>query len=380
MRTTALMLAGLLSLTHPPTVNGSPSNSQIQSAPFGALPDGRAVRVYTLRNAHGLEAKIMTYGGIITELKVPDRQGHFDDVVLGYDRLDGYLKSSPYFGALIGRYGNRIAKGRFTLGGATYTLATNDGPNALHGGVVGFDKVLWTVTKAQVEEHGPALTLRYVSHDAEEGYPGTLDVTARYQLTDDDSIRLDYSATTDRETVVNLTQHSYFNLRGNDNRGDVLNHVVTIHAARFTPVDSSLIPTGELRAVANTPFDFQSATPIGARIASSDQQLAFGKGYDHNWVIDGPSGQLRINANVFDPESGRILEVLSDQPGLQFYTGNVLDGTNTGKGGWVYFAHSGFCMEPQHFPDSPNQPQFPSTVLKPGASYHSTIVYRFRHR
>jgi aldose 1-epimerase len=303
-------------------------------------------------------------------------------VVLGFDNVSGYqspefLKSGPYFGALIGRYGNRIAQGRFTLDGAHYQLATNDGPNALHGGDKGFDKVVWTVAKSEVSPRGPQLTLTYQSRDGEEGYPGNLSVTARYTLTSDNALRLDYTATTDRSTVVNLTQHSYFNLRG---AGDILSHVVQINAARFTPVDSVLIPSGELRAVDGTAFDFRKPVAIGARIDESDEQLKFGKGYDHNWVIDGPAGTLRTMATVNEPESGRVLEVLSTEPGLQFYSGNFLDGSIQGKGGGVYDFRNGFCMEPQHFPDSPNHPHFPSTVLKPGETYTNTIVYKLSAR
>jgi aldose 1-epimerase len=350
-----------------------PSRS-IVSASFGQMPDGTRVQLYTLRNSRGMEARIATYGGILTRLTAPDRNGKYADVVLGYDELAAYLKGSPYFGALIGRYGNRIAKGRFTLAGKEYTLAVNNGPNALHGGLRGFDKVVWKVEKAEVTPQGPQLTLSYLSKDGEEGYPGNLSVKAVYTLADDNALELDYTATTDRATVVNLTQHSYFNLRG---RGDILNHVVQIHASKFTPVDATLIPTGELRAVAGTPFDFRQPTAIGARVNETDEQLQFGKGYDHNWVIDKPARQLGVLATVQEPETGRVLEVLSTEPGLQFYSGNFLDGSNIGKGGWVYQKRNGFCMEPQHFPDSPNHPQFPTTVLQPGQTYKNSISYRF---
>ncbi|HEU4626227.1 MAG TPA: aldose epimerase family protein [Steroidobacteraceae bacterium] len=350
----------------------------ITRARFGDTPTGVPVDIYTLRNAHGMEAHITTYGGIVTRLTAPDRNGHFADVVLGHDSLADYVKdNSPYFGALIGRYGNRIAKGRFQLNGKAYTLATNDGPNSLHGGKVGFDKVVWKADGAQSGAHGPQLVLSYLSPDGEEGYPGALSVTAVYTLTEDDALRLDFTATTDQETIVNLTHHSYFNLRG---RGDILSHVVQIDADRFTPVDRTLIPTGELRSVADTPFDFRKPTAIGARIGSADEQLAFGKGYDHNWVINKAPGQLARIATVYEPETGRVLEVSSTEPGLQFYSGNFLDGTQPAKGGSTYAYRSGFCMEPQHFPDSPNQPQFPSTVLKPGEAYRNTIIYRFSTR
>jgi aldose 1-epimerase len=332
------------------------------------------VALYTLKNAKGAEAKISNYGGIVVSLKMPDRQGQLGDVVLGYDTLAGYLKETPYFGCLVGRYGNRIAKGRFTLNGQTYTLATNNGPNALHGGLKGFDKAVWKARAIQ-SSSGPALELRHLSKDGEEGYPGNLDVTATYTLTGDNALRLDYVATTDKPTVVNLTQHSYFNLAG---QGDVLRHVVYLNADRFTPVDSTLIPTGELKPVDGTPFDFRKPTAIGARINQDDPQLKFGGGYDHNWVINQKQpGELTLQARVTEPTTGRVLEVLSTEPGLQFYTGNFLDGTITGKGGRVYQFRNGFCMEPQHYPDSPNQPNFPSVVLRPGQTYRNTIVYRF---
>jgi aldose 1-epimerase len=349
----------------------------ISSAPFGRASNGTRVDIFTLRNRGGMEARNATYGGTVVFLTAPDRQGRFADVVLGYDTLQGYLKDSPYFGALIGRYGNRIAHGRFSLDGKPYVLATNNGPNALHGGLRGFDKVIWQVRSARVTPDGPQLTLHYVSRDGEEGYPGTLEVTAIYTLTQDNALRLEYRATTDKPTVVNLTQHSYFNLRGH---GDILGHVLTIDAARFTPIDRTLIPTGELRAAAGTPFDFRTPTPIGQRIVIDDEQLKFANGYDHNWVIDGPPSKLRVAATVYEPETGRLLEVSSTEPGLQFYSGNFLDGSLTGKSGHRYQFRDGFCLEPQHFPDSPNKPQFPSVVLRPGETYHNTIVYRFTAR
>jgi aldose 1-epimerase len=327
-----------------------------------------------------MEAKIATYGGIVTELTAPDRSGRYEDVVLGYDNLPAYLADSPYFGALIGRYGNRIAHGEFSLDGHVYTLAVNNGPNSLHGGKVGFDKVVWDVSKAEVTAKGPQLTLTYLSRDGEEGYPGNLKVTAVYTLTKDNALRIDFTATTDRDTVVNLTQHSYFNLRGSEKRGDILGHVVQINADRFTPVDPTLIPTGALSSVSGTVFDFRGGTSIGARIASDDPQLHFAGGYDHNWVLSTPPGALAVDATAYEPDSGRILEVSSTQPGLQFYSGNFLNGSLTGKYGWRYTIHSGFTMEPQHYPDSPNHPDFPSTELKPGQTYRSTIVYRFKVR
>jgi aldose 1-epimerase len=345
--------------------------------PFGQLPDGTAVDLYQLHNRHGMEAHIATYGGIVTYLTAPDRQGHYADVVLGYDSLVGYLKSSPYFGAIIGRYGNRIARGSFLLNNIRYTLAINNAPNSLHGGVVGFDKVVWKVKAARVTPDGPTLTLTYVSADGEEGYPGTLTVQATYTLRANDTLRVEYTASTDKDTVLNLTQHTYFNLRGH---GDVLGSVAQINASTFTPIDSTLIPTGELRAVAGTPLDFLSPTPIGARIEANDEQIHFGLGYDHNWIIDKPAGALGVMANVYEPESGRVVEVSSTEPGLQFYTGNFLDGTITGKGGWTYQRRDAFTLEPQHYPDSPNHPAFPSTVLKPGQPYRNVIAYRFYAR
>ena len=341
---------------------------------FGKMPDGTQVDIYTLRNSSGTEARIMTYGGIVVSLKVPDRKGNLGDVVWGFDKLDGYLSKPPppYFGALIGRYGNRIAKAKFTLNGTTFTLPGNDNGNSLHGGEKGFDKVVWTA-KPMLKAEGPALQLTYLSKDGEQGYPGNLNVTAVYTLTEDNALRLEFTATTDKATVVNLTHHSYFNLAG---KGDILGHVVTIPADSFTPVDSTLIPTG-IRPVAGTPLDFRTPVAIGTRINNTDEQLGFGKGYDHNWVINKRAGSLEMVARVYEPTTGRIMEVLSDEPGLQFYSGNFLDGTLTGKGGQVYKHRSAFCMEPQHYPDSPNHPDFPSTTLQPGQTYHNIIIYHF---
>lgn len=340
---------------------------------WGKLPDGSKVDLYTLRNENGLEARISNYGGIVTSLKVPDRNGKLDDVVLGYDNLAGYLKESPYFGCLVGRYGNRIARGMFSLDGITYRLATNNYPNHLHGGNKGFDKRLWSA-RAMVEDSDPKLELTYTSRDGEEGYPGTLTVKAVYSLTTANALRLDYTATTDKPTVVNLTQHSYFNLA---TRGDILGHIVQMQAEHFTPVDSTLIPTGEIKPVAGTPFDFRLPTAIGARINQADEQLRFGGGYDHNWVFTKLVNDLRLLATVTEPTTGRVLEVLSTEPGLQFYSGNFLDGNITGKGGRIYQYRNGFCMEPQHYPDSPNHPNFPSVVLEPGQTYRNTIIYQF---
>jgi aldose 1-epimerase len=351
----------------------SKSGGTISEAPFGKNLDGQPVEIYTLQNGNGMSARIMTYGGIVQSLTAPDKNGNYGDVVLGYDTLDGYLTNSPYFGALIGRYGNRIARGHFTLDGVNYTLATNNGVNSLHGGLKGFDKVVWTAKPMQTAD-GPALLLTYVSRDGEEGYPGLLLVTAVYTLTRDNSLRLEYTATTDKDTVVNLTQHSYFNLRGS---GDILGHVVYLNADRFTPVDGTLIPNGELRPVAGTPFDFRNPTAIGTRIGQDDEQLKFGNGYDHNWVISKPMGQMGLMARVTEPATGRVMEVWSAEPGLQFYSGNFLDGTIVGKSGHVYQFRNAIAMEPQHYPDSPNHPNFPTVVLKPGDTYHNTIIYKF---
>lgn len=344
---------------------------------FGTLVDSTPIDLYTLRNSKGMEAQIMTYGGIVTSLKVPDRRGTLGDVVLGYDHLEGYLKLNPCFGALIGRYGNRIARGRFSLDGVTYTLAVNNGPNHLHGGLKGFDKVVWAGRTVDTPS-GPSLQLTYLSRDGEEGYPGNLLVTAVYAVTEDNGLSVDFVATTDRKTVCNLTHHSYFNLAG---KGDVLGHVVQINADRFTPVDAGLIPTGEIRPVAGTPLDFRQPMPIGRHIADpNDEQIKLGNGYDHNFVLNKKAKELSLAARVSEPGSGRAMEVWTTQPATQFYTGNFLDGAITGKGGWVYQARNGFCFEPQHYPDSPNHPEFPSTVLKPGETYRHTIIYKFSAR
>jgi len=347
-----------------------PQEKQISQAPFGVTKEGVAADLFTLKRG-AIEARITNYGGIVTQLLAPDRKGRVGDVVLGYNHLEGYLKSSPYFGALVGRYGNRIGGAKFVLDGVTYNLPVNNGPNCLHGGIRGFDKVVW---QAKTVPSGPALELSYVSKDGEEGFPGNLSVKAVYSLTEDNGLRLDYTATTDKPTVLNLTQHTYFNLAG---KGDVLSHEVFIDADRFTAVDGNLIPTGELRPVAGTPFDFRKPTAIGARIDADDEQLKLGHGYDHNYVLNHPPGRLDVIARAHDPASGRTLEVLTTEPGVQFYTGNHLNGSITGKGGWAYQARHGFCLEAQHFPDSPNKPLFPSVVLKPGQLYENTIIYRF---
>ena len=345
----------------------------VTRAAFGKLPDGTAVESFTLRNARGVEVRAITYGAIITSLRVPDRAGRLGDVVLGHDDLAGYLDKPAYFGSVVGRYGNRIAKGRFTLDGKTYTLATNNGPNHLHGGIRGFDKVVW---KADPTAAGTAaVTFRYTSPDGEEGYPGTLAARVTYTLSDKGELTFDYSATTDKATPINLTQHSYFNLGAPGS--DILGHELTLEADRFTPVDPTLIPTGQLAPVAGTPFDFRKPTAIGARIGQDDEQLKRGGGYDHNFVLSGAGEGLRRAGLLADPKTGRTMEILTTEPGVQFYSGNFLDGTIKGKGGVVYKHRSGLCLETQHFPDSPNQPSFPSTILRPGKEYRSKTVLVF---
>ncbi|HSM77854.1 MAG TPA: aldose epimerase family protein [Bryobacteraceae bacterium] len=344
----------------------------MEHKPFGQTAEGEKVDLYTLTNPNGMEAAISTYGGIVVSLKTPDRSGKLGDVVLGFDDLKGYLGASPYFGALVGRYGNRIAKGKFSLDGVEYTLAKNNGENSLHGGLRGFDKRVWTAKEVSPE----SLELSYFSKDGEEGYPGNLSATVTYTLTDNNELKIDYSATTDKDTVLNLTNHSYFNLAG-EGQGDILGEMVMINADRFTPTDSGLIPTGELRSVEGTPFDFRKPHAIGERINSTDEQIVMAKGYDQNFVLNRTGNGLELAARVTDPKTGRVMEVLTTQPGLQFYSSNFLDGTIHGKGGKVYGPRAAFCMETQHFPDSPNHPSFPSTELKPGERYQTTTMYRF---
>jgi aldose 1-epimerase len=352
------------------------AKSKMQKQSFGKTEDGQQADLYILTNKNSVEAAITNYGGTIVSLKVPDRNGKLADVVLGYDKVDDYANGKAYFGAIIGRYGNRIAHGKFTLNGTTYTLPKNDGDNTLHGGLKGFNKRVWTA-KDVSSSAGQALELTYLSKDGEEGFPGNLSVKVVYTLTDQNEIKIDYSAMTDKDTIVNLTNHSYFNLAGQGS-GDILQHQLMIRADRFTPVDATLIPTGELRSVKGTPFDFTDATAIGARIDQDDQQLKLGRGYDHNWVLNnGTSGSLSLAAQAYDFHSGRLLEVLTTEPGIQFYTGNFLDGTIRGKEGKVYNRRYAFCLETQYFPDSPNHPEFPSTVLKPVQHYRSTTVYKF---
>lgn len=375
----------------------APKGSPVSRASFGTTADGKAVDMYTMTNAKGIEVRAITYGAIITSLRTPDRSGQAADIVLGFDRLDGYLKDHPYFGAIVGRYGNRIAKGQFSLDGRTYTLATNNGPNHLHGGVKGFDKAVWS---AEPLIGGIGVVFTRTSPDGEEGYPGNLTARVTYTLTDN-ALAVDYHATTDKATPVNLTQHSYFNLTG-DGSSDVLGHQLLINADRYAPVDDTLIPTGVLAPVQGTPFDFRAATAIGARINQDDVQLEYGRGYDHSWVLNrerlrpgrgakppsesrgrGPASNenegagLELAARLTDPKTGRMVEVRTTEPGLQFYSGNFLDGRITGKGGQVYQQRNGLCLETQHYPDSPNKSNFPSTIVRPGQAYRSTTVFTF---
>jgi aldose 1-epimerase len=351
------------------------AKTKVTSQPFGKMPDGTPVEIYTLSDG-AFEARIATYGGIVVSLKAPDRNGKAADVVLGFDDLDGYVanfngSSSAFFGAIIGRFANRIAHGSFALDGKKYSLPLNNGENTLHGGPHGFNNVVW---KAKPVANG--VELSYLSKDGEAGYPGNLTATVRYTLVNG-NLRIEYWATTDKDTVVNLTNHSYFNLAG---QGDILGHQLTLHASRFTPVDAGLIPTGERKSVESTPFDFRKATAVGARINAGDEQLHLGRGYDHNWVLDSNGGKLAEAAELYDPSSGRVLKVLTDQPGIQFYSGNFLDGSIKGKGGKPDELRAALCLETQHFPDSPNHPDFPTTELKPGERYHTVTVYSFSTR
>ena len=352
------------------------SRATVTRAPFGKLPDGSAVEAFTLTNPSGMEVRAITYGAIITHLKTKDRAGKLDDIVLGYDDLDGYVKQNPYFGAIVGRYGNRIANGQFTIDGKAYTLAKNNGPNHLHGGIKGFDKVVW---KGEPFEKGGdvGVVFTYVSADGEEGYPGKLEARVTYTLTPKDELRVEYLATTDKPTHVNLTQHTYFNLAGPGTR-DILDHQLRLDADRYTPVDATLIPTGELAPVEGTPFDFRKPHAIGARIGADHEQLKHGRGYDHNFVLNRRSSAGLVEAiQVTEPTTGRTLRISTTEPGVQFYSGNFLDGTITGKGGRVYQQRYGFCLETQHYPDSPNKPTFPTTLLRPRQNYRTTTVFTF---
>jgi aldose 1-epimerase len=351
------------------------STDRMKKTLFGKTEDGKEAQLYTLTNKQGAQVSITDFGGTVVSLKVADRNGKLGDVVLGYDAPKDYELGKAYFGGTIGRYGNRIAHGQFTLDGKQYTLAKNDGANHLHGGIRGFNKVLWTAADVSTQDAG-SLRLTYLSKDGEEGYPGNLSVQVTFTLTDANELKIDYTASTDKDTVANLTNHSYFNLAGT---GTILDHQLTLSAGRFTPVDAGLIPTGELRTVQGTPFDFRTATVIGARInQGDDEQLKLGKGYDHNWILDKTTDiKLSLAAKVSEPTTGRILEVWTTEPAIQFYSGNFLDGSAHGKGGKPYEFRSGFCLETQHYPDSPNHPDFPSTTLKVGTRYNSTTVFKF---
>jgi aldose 1-epimerase len=366
------VLCSLGATAEPPVKGDGKVKANILKKDFGKTPDGTAVDMYVLTSAAGMQAKIITYGGIITELLVPDRAGKWGDVVLGFDDLKGYLAGHPYFGAIVGRVANRIAKGKFTLDGKEYTLAINNGPNALHGGKKGFDKVVWQAKPAETAD-GVSLTLTYVSPDGEEGYPGNLTASVTYTLTKQNELKIDYSATTDKATPINLSNHSYFNLAGPAS-GNILGHELQLEAEKYTPVDETLIPTGEIKSVADTPLDFIKPAAIGARI---DKLQGNPRGYDHNMVLKSGGKTLALAARVHEPKTGRIMEMFTTEPGVQFYTGNFLDGTLKGKAGVTYQKHQGFCLEAQHFPDSVHHPNFPSTILEPGKTYSQTTVYKF---
>lgn len=375
--TVPLLVAVVFQLSCAPrTVTTSSAGAHsIAKASFGALTEGTPVEVYTLRNKSGIEARVITYGGIIVSLRTAGRDGTFGDIVLGFDSLAGYVHDSPYFGAIVGRYANRIAKGGFTLDGNTYQLPINNPPNSLHGGDRGFDKVVWEA-KSMEQADGVSLVLSHVSPNGDQGYPGTVRAHVTYTLTDKDELSVEYKATTDQATPINVSQHTYFNLTGNAQR-DVLGHVLTLEADRYTPVDSTLIPTGEIASVTGTPFDFRTPTAIGARIDANDEQLRRGRGYDHNLVLARSGAGLAHAAHVLEPVSGRMMDVYTTEPGVQFYSGNFLDGTVHGKQGRVYRFRDGFCLETQHFPDSPNKPQFPTTILRPGSEFSSKTVFVF---
>ena len=369
----ALILIGGLSLAS--SLSSQGMRGTIKKESFGKTTGGEQIELYSLTNKKGMEVSITNFGATVVTLKVPDRSGKAADIVLGYDTLDGYENGTSYFGATVGRYGNRIAGGKFSIDGKTYTLPKNNGENTLHGGIVGFNKRVWKARDIASKE-GESLEMTYLSADGEEGFPGNLSAKVVFTLpAERNELKIDYTATTDKDTVLNLTNHSYFNLSGEGN-GDILDHVMTLHSKQFTPVDKTLIPTGELKNVGGTPMDFNSATAIGKRINENDEQLVFGKGYDHNWVLTRAGSGLSMAAEAYDPKSGRKLEVLTTEPGLQFYSGNFLDGAK-GKGNKPYPQRAAFCLETQHFPDSPNHANFPSTLLKPNAVFHSETVFRF---
>jgi len=370
-----LLLTSAITTRELTMTQANAAKPSVSQSSFGQHPNGAAVTLFTLANAKGMVVKITNFGGIITEIHVPNKHGEFANVNIGFDNFESYLQQDvPYFGALIGRFGNRIAGGKFTLDGETYLLATNNGNNHLHGGVQGFDKVVWDATSFETE-NSVGITLKYLSVAGDQGYPGNLDVTVVYELTNDNEILVKYHAVTDKATPINLTQHAYFNLAGNS--GDILNHEVMINANRFTAIDSEAIPTGDLPSVENTPFDFRTLRLIGERINEDDEQLKNGNGYDHNFVLNkAHAKELSLAARVIEKNSGRVLEVFTQEPGIQFYSGNWMDGSLKGNG-WNYTRRSGFCLEPQHFPDSPNQPQFPNTILRPGEEYTSLMSYKF---
>ncbi|MDF1866898.1 MAG: galactose mutarotase [Saprospiraceae bacterium] len=342
---------------------------------FGTAPEG-AVDLYTLSNANQMSVEILTFGGIIKAIYCPDKNGKIENVILGFNTLKPYLETHPYFGAIVGRYGNRIANGKFNIDGTEYNLATNNSPNHLHGGLKGFDKVIWQAREFKDNEK-IGLELSYLSKDMEEGYPGNLNVKVTYSLNNQNELSIDYEAVTDKKTICNLTNHSYFNLAG-EGKGNILNHQLVIHADSITPVNEHLIPTGEPMAVQGTPFDFRSGKKMGEEIDSNNEQIKYGGGFDHNFILKGNSESLPIIAKISEPESGREMEILTTEPGVQFYTGNFLDGTLIGSGNQPYQKRAGFCLETQHYPDSPNQPNFPSTILEVGETYKTTTVYRFK--
>lgn len=368
-----LMLSAVMTFVSVPS--SSQEKAKVTKSTFGTTKDGQTVDMYTVKNSKGMELKAITLGGIIQSLNVPDKAGKFDDVVLGFDSVAPYEENKPFFGAIIGRYGNRIANGEFKLDGHTFHLPKNDGPNTLHGGDKGFNKRMWTAEPFEKKDSAGVI-FTYLSKDGEEGFPGNLKVKVTYTLSNNNELTFDYQATTDKATPVNLTQHSYFNLSG-EGSGDILSHVLRLNANQFTPVDKVLIPTGEIRDVKGTPMDFTTPTPIGARINSDYEQIVLGKGYDHNFVLGRKGHGMDLAAHVKDPKSGRVLEVFTTEPGVQFYSGNFLDGTLTGKNGHKYQKREGLCLETQHFPDSPNHPNFPSTILRAGKTYHSTTMLKF---
>lgn len=369
-----ILLFGITIIFFQCTINNN-KLERIKSEPFGKAPDGTPVELFTLINLNGVTAQITNYGGIITTLNVPDKDGNFDDVVLGFYTLEEYIKKSPHFGCLVGRFGNRIAGGKFTLDGVEYQMAINNGPNHLHGGLVGFDKKVWT-PEMITEENGSALKLTYLSPDGEENYPGNLNVEAVYRLNDDNELILTFSATTDKKTVLNLTHHSYFNLKGHGN-GDILDHEIQFNSTEYVAIDSTSIPLGPLMNVSNTPFDFLQPKSIGQDIEADDEQIRNGGGYDHSFVVDGYNEKLKLACTVWDHTSGRMMEVWTTEPAVQFYSGNFLDGSIKGKDGKVYKQRYGFCLEAQHYPDSPNHPEYPTTVLGPGEVYDQTTIYKF---